>query len=258
MVYAYAATSVGQRRKENQDRFVCKTESVMAVIDGMGGLWRGKQCAEHVRRILDSIPPSADLARVFMRADVEVRKDAARHGKRTGCVVTACRMSSRNALQITHVGDSRAYLLCGSTRQLHQVTQDHTLVQETANRIGLTKQEVRQFHRRGAVTRGDKNVEISFEDETKLNSTNIVSRNIGGHLRLKVTDIQQTTVATSPGDILLLCSDGLFNMVSHRAIEIRVSSVRKPKDLKLIAHDLIRVANQRGGNDNITVLLALL
>ena len=151
----------------------------------------------------------------------EGEQDPAKGGMGTTCTAAAL---SGVKLYIAHVGDSRAYLL--REGRLLQLTVDHSLVQEM-------------------VDEGLINAEAAWEHPRK----NIVTRSIGSDPNLKVDTYIEDVFA---GDQILLCSDGLNTMIRDRKIE-RIMNAEI--DIQDKCHDLIRVANEAGGNDNTTAMV---
>lgn len=142
-----------------------------------------------------------------------------------GTTIVAAIFSEGRAT-LAHVGDSRIYRF--RTDELKQVTNDHSLVQELIDRGFFTPEEAMANTPKNLVTRAlgiDEHVEV---------------------------DVQE--VATEPGDIFLLCSDGLNDMVNDE--EIRLTLSKYSANLSEAAHELVRLANEGGGKDNISVVLA--
>jgi protein phosphatase len=131
-----------------------------------------------------------------------------------------------NCLTVAHVGDSRLYRM--RNKVLQQMTRDHSLLQELVDRGFYTKQEARK----------------------SLNK-NLVTRALGVNPTVDV-DLLEETVITD--DIFLLCSDGLSDMIDDKLIEDTVLNYRE--DLHKAAQELINQANQHGGKDNVSAMLA--
>jgi len=130
-----------------------------------------------------------------------------------------------NRISLAHVGDSRLYRLRGGT--LEQITRDHSLLQEQIDSGMITKEQARNSQNKNLVTRA---VGIDPEVETEVH-----------------------TYPVEPGDIFLLCSDGLSDMVTDEDIQLTLSSLRA--NLPLAAQQLVQQANDNGGRDNISVIL---
>lgn len=236
-------TDVGMRRSTNQDDYCAilspnspsGSDALLAVADGMGGHQAGEVASRMViRGLIDrlsrdrssvtwpgSLGPT--LQRTIGELNTEVHAAAARPETRgMGTTLTAAVLMG-NSLTIGHVGDSRAYLLRDGG--LKQLTNDHSWVAEQ-------------------VARGM----ISAEDAERHPRRNILTRAIGVDPRVQV---DATSIEVRPDDILLICSDGLHSLVSDNEIA-RVLSGRDPQSA---SQELIDLANSKGGNDNITVIV---
>jgi protein phosphatase len=130
-----------------------------------------------------------------------------------------------NRLSIAHVGDSRAYLLRSGS--LQQLTSDHSLVAEQVRRGILTRQQA---------------------EESEMQS--VLLRALGAHADVEV-DVDETEIF--PRDVLLLCSDGLTRMVTEPEI---AGTLQAETDPGSAAQKLVDLANERGGLDNVTVIVA--
>jgi protein phosphatase len=141
-----------------------------------------------------------------------------------GTTLTALQLDGHR-LSIAHVGDSRAYLVRGGV--IEQITDDHTIVSEQVARGMMTKEEAARSDMR-----------------------NILSRAVGIASEVDV-DVEELTV--SEGDQFVLCSDGLSELISEDEILVEVQSTKRPD---LACNELVNLANQRGGEDNVTVIVA--
>jgi serine/threonine protein phosphatase PrpC len=163
----------------------------------------------------------------LQQADVKVCQEAAQHGELAGMgttVTIAYSVGSR--LFVVHVGDSRCYLLQG--RELHRVTHDHTLIAEMISRGALQPEEAVHHRLR-----------------------HIITNVVGGHdLGVKV---ECHRIELEADDILLLCSDGLTEMVPDDRIAAVLQAHRDPREA---CERLLAEANLHGGKDNITVIAA--
>jgi protein phosphatase len=128
-------------------------------------------------------------------------------------------------MSVGHVGDSRVYRLRGNT--LSQVTRDHSLLQEQIDSGMITKEQARHSQHKNLVTRA---VGIDPEVETEVH-----------------------TYPVEPGDIFLMCSDGLNDMVVDEDIETTLASLQA--NLQLAAQQLVQQACDNGGRDNVSVIL---
>ncbi|RAJ99987.1 serine/threonine protein phosphatase PrpC [Larkinella arboricola] len=237
-------TDVGQRRQDNQDTFICtpiwSDDSVLlAAIDGVGGYAGGDRAAAIARESIEKYmaTPNGDPLSMLREAVVFANNQINQERQQTpqlaqmACVLTTAVADSRlRKVYYVHVGDTRMYRFRGGV--LEKITRDHSLVgiREDANE--LTEAEAMQHPRRNEILRDVGSLPHRVDDRDFLESGE--------------TDFE-------PGDVLLLCSDGLTDMITQA--QIRAVLGRKlPLDAQ--ATELIRVANQQGGKDNITVVLA--
>jgi PPM family protein phosphatase len=228
-----AASHVGRQRTQNQDcAFV--SEYVVALADGMGGPPAGDVASlVAVEALRDAManPDITTLAEALEWANSQVwERAAAREYRGMGTTLCAMALVSDGsdgeppALALANVGDSRIYLLRGGELELR--TEDHSLVEEMVREGRLTVEE--------AMVHGQRN---------------IVTRAIGIAPTVEV-DVWETE--PEEGDRYLLCSDGLFNEVSEARIAATLRNYRDPTET---AHQLVDLANQAGGRDNITCIV---
>ena len=234
----YSATDVGQKRKMNQDYvFVSETpvgnlQNLFVVADGMGGHNAGDYASSHaVQTLVDEIQKDADfnpikvIRHAIETANTEIlesaRRDEALRGMGTTMVVATI---VGHYLYVANVGDSRLYIIQGKIRQ---VTKDHSLVEEMI-RIGEIKREEARNH-------PDKN---------------IITRALGAE---RTVDLDFFDLKMEPGSTILMCSDGLSNMVEDSKIEEII--LNQNEELPQKGERLLREANQNGGKDNIAVIL---
>jgi len=229
-------TDVGLRRTNNEDAFVSAPErGLLALADGMGGAASGEVASaiftDTVRELLSAGPPSSveeaeGLVRdTFLLANRRIRELAARTPEHEGMGCTGeMVLFSGDRYVVGHVGDSRVYLF--REGRLRQVTKDHSLVQEQVDRGVLTPGEARLHAYR-----------------------HVLHRALGIHDALAVDLLSGKA---DPGDLLLLCSDGLTDMVGDLLIEERLAS---DLSLEAKAERLVRDACDAGGYDNVTVVL---
>ena len=224
-------TDTGRRRRRNEDSYVHEPP-LFAIADGMGGAQAGEVASRLAAAVLEEVtdeklkgePRIAELIqeanrRVFQRST----EDAAVSGMGTTMTVALVDDAS-GTVAIGHVGDSRAYLVRDG--ELEQLTEDHTLVNELLKSGKLSPEEAHSHPQRSVITRA-----LGTEPDV---------------------DVDTFTVETRPGDIFLLCSDGLSSMISD--IEI-LGLVRSGNgDLDAALRGLIQAANTSGGDDNITVV----
>ena len=255
-----AVTHPGMAGKQNEDRFAVSsfrvsetdaTPSVFAIIsDGIGGHCAGEVAAEmavetisHMVSQSDICHPLGILDHAFQVTSDAIALKAKDNSQRLGMGTTcACAWIIGRQLFIASVGDSRVYLLRNGN--LMQLTVDHTWVQEAVEKGILSPQEVR-----------------------KHPNVHIIRRYLGSSktpqadTRLRLAKDETDTQARSnqglrllSGDLLLLCTDGLTDMVEDAEIEPMV----RGQHLQTAAQRLVDLACSRGGNDNLTVVLMLI
>jgi serine/threonine protein phosphatase PrpC len=225
-----AVTDAGRRRRHNEDAYVCDPP-LFAVADGIGGAQAGELASSLAaaavrddssdghgdgRRRVDELIQEANR-RVYQRQS----EDASLSGMGTTMTVA---LVEDGHVWIGHVGDSRAYLV--REDKLEQLTEDHSLVAELVRSGRLSPEEADSHPQRSVVTRA-----LGTDPDV---------------------DVDTFSIDAKPGDLFLICSDGLTSMVSDDAIleEIR----RYRADLRAAAKALVRAANRGGGEDNITVV----
>ena len=222
-------TDTGRQRSENEDSFYVRPP-IFVVADGMGGAQAGevasKAAADAFDRELPDAPPERVLRETIEAANREIhdlaRSDPSRAGM--GTTITAAIVNAESEeVGIGHVGDSRAYRLRGG--RLEQLTRDHSLVEE--------------MRRKGQIT------DAQAEDHPQRS---IITRALGPEPEVEV-DVQ--TVPAAPGDVFLLCSDGLTTMIDEERI---AAALAKAGSMKEAVRALVDAANKAGGRDNITAL----
>lgn len=239
-------TDVGRKRNHNEDSFLVDEElQLFVVADGMGGhagggtasrlavetIDREMRAAKNAPdRPFDSNSPLQDsplpeyLRGAVEKACFEIFKAAQEDPRLAGMGTTtiALCVHGEHAL-FAHVGDSRAYLVRGDLIQ--QISEDHSLVNEQIKAGMITPEEAKHSRYKNIITRS-----VGFEEEVQVDVMGIV---------------------TEPGDFFILCSDGLANLVDDKEIREAVSS----GSLEDAPKKLIELANERGGDDNITVIV---
>ena len=246
-VKAYGLTDVGRQRQHNEDSFLVADEAkLFLVADGMGGHAAGEIASRiavdsisefilHTREDDGTWPHAYDeqykrstnrLMAAVRLANTRVleamRKDARLRGM--GTTVVAC-LADGETMSVAHVGDSRAYLVRDG--RLSRLTNDHSWVYEQVQAGMLTEAEAEKHPLR-----------------------NVITRALGGALQVSP---DANEIEAKPGDVYLLCSDGLTGMVPED--EILRLVVASDGDLEKACQDLIDAANARGGLDNITAVL---
>jgi protein phosphatase len=227
----HAGTHTGRRRMQNEDVYVC-SPPLFAVADGMGGAQAGELASRLAAAALEERPHEllgeAGIAALVREANARIFQRAVTDPATAGMgttVTVALLDEAEGTVALAHVGDSRAYLL--RTESLEQLTVDHSVVGELVRAGRLTEEEALQHPYRSAITRA-----------------------LGTDAEVEVDTL---TVETAPGDVFLLCSDGLTTMVRDDEILAVASSVDGHP--QRIADALIDAANAAGGEDNITVVL---
>jgi protein phosphatase len=244
---AIGLTHVGKQRQHNEDTFLVADEAkLFLVADGMGGHAAGEiasriavdsisEFIQHTKEDDGTWPHAYDesfkrstnrlMAAVRMantRVLEAMRKDARLRGM--GTTVVAC-MADEDTMSVAHVGDSRVYMV--RDNQLSRLTNDHSWVFEQVQAGMLTEAEAEKHPLR-----------------------NVITRALGGALQVNP---DASEVVSKPGDVYLLCSDGLTGMVPEDEILRLVTE--NEDDLEKACQQLIDKANERGGLDNITAIL---
>lgn len=234
----FSMTDIGRRRETNQDYMFTSENAVgnlpnlFLVADGMGGHAAGdyasrftvEKIVEHIKQSKDE-EPVALLEKAVAYANrlllEEANADAKKAGMGTTLVGATC---MDDKLYVANIGDSRLYVI--NQEKIIQITRDHSLVEEMV-RMG----------------------EMDKEDAREHPDKNIITRAIGVGAEVLVDFFE---VKVSQGDTILLCSDGLTNMIEDKDIKQIVLGQR---DIVEKAERLVQTANENGGRDNITVVL---
>lgn len=223
-----AVTDRGRQRRSNEDA-VLSDAPLFAVADGMGGARAGEVASELTVEALASLPGEGSaeqrLAAVAHDANRRIHELAATDTERAGMGSTLiAAYLDEQGVAIAHVGDSRAYRL--SDGKLERLTRDHSLVGMWVQRGDLTEAEAEAHPQRSVITRA-----LGPEPEVEVDTQ---------------------TAPARPGDVFLLCSDGLTSMVPDAAIaELMTQAGPLPE----LADRLVATANDRGGRDNVSVVL---
>ena len=223
-------TDAGRKRRRNEDSYVLEPP-LFAVADGMGGAQAGEVASrlavDAFREFheADGLEPEERVTAIIQEANRRIyeraREDTQASGM--GTTVTAA-LVGEESVSIGHVGDSRAYRLRGG--RLEQLTDDHSLVADLVRGGRLTPEEADVHPQRSVITRA-----LGTDREV---------------------DVDAFTFEAEPDDIILLCSDGLTTMLTDEEI---VAIVSEAKSLEHAAKQLVKAANRRGGEDNVTVVL---
>ena len=222
-------TDPGRQRRGNEDNAFVRAP-LFVVADGMGGAQAGEVASRIAvdafeQALPDAGSPETRLADRVREANRQIYERSLEEQDRAGMGTTLTAAYLDDAgLTIAHVGDSRAYLFRNGS--LIRLTHDHSLVEELVKQGKLTAEEAAEHPQRSIITRA-----LGPEPEVQVD-----------------TDTHQV----QPGDVILLCSDGLTTMVSEERLAEVLGSARS---LDQAAQELIDEANQAGGRDNITVIL---
>ena len=232
-------TDKGQRRSNNEDAcFVMKKDGVFIVADGVGGNNSGeiasRTCVNGIAKYVETNAVSELSEATEVKAyfedclkDVNFRilELSQRFEKNKGMATTAViAYVAGQQLYIVNVGDSRAYLLRNGV--LSQITEDHTYV-NTLLKAGIISEEEAEHH------------------ENK----NMITRAVGADYTIEPDFFQRTIEA---GDIILLCTDGLYGEVTKDEL---ISRLTEEETMTHICNELVEAANRNGGSDNITMVV---
>ena len=237
MIRAFSVTDIGRKRQLNQD-FVFTSElplgclpNLFVVADGMGGHKAGDYASKYtVETIIEEVgmarhkEPVEILGKAIRKANEKVRRKAMEDENMVGMGTTVVASTYKEGiLYVANVGDSRLYVV---NDEIRQITRDHSLVEEMIRMGGIDRASARNHP--------DKN---------------IITRAVGA---MDTVNVDFFEVELQTGDIVLMCSDGLTNMIEDEGI---LEILKREKGLEQKAEELIKVANQNGGKDNIAVVL---
>lgn len=242
-VQVYGATDLGRKRSINEDNYkICPRLSLYLIADGMGGHIAGEIASrlavdivtEVIQQETDKIRageaidahPGQMLSKAIQIANKKILETAQKRAELEGMGTTliAC-MHTDNTLHIASVGDSRIYRFRNDSGQL--LTSDHSWVNMQVHLGNITPEEARYHPMRNVITRA-------------LGTQSDVEIDISSHL-------------VKNQDLVLMCSDGLSNFFTIDELSEILSDNKR--DMENITEKLIRLANERGGDDNITVIL---
>jgi len=236
------ATHPGMVRSHNEDSIAADAAAGLAVLaDGMGGYNAGEvasgiavaMISAELKKALAVRNEGFDIAAAerlvgehAVRANNAIFQASQNQAQYAGMGTTLVVMLLHdNSLVVGHIGDSRLYRF--REGRLEQVTRDHSLLQEQIDSGLITKEQARHSQNKNLVTRA---VGIDPEVEAEVHS-----------------------YPAQPGDIYLLCSDGLNDMVTDEDMELTLGSLQA--NLPLAAEQLVQQANDNGGRDNVSVIL---
>lgn len=235
-------TDRGQQRSNNEDAFfVLPEQRVYIVADGVGGHNSGEiasrfavqQIAEYVSK--NQIPETQEeealknyLLKCLKQVNQQLYEMAKESRKNAGMATTLALVYINDAkAYVVNVGDSRVYLI--RDRLIRQITEDHTYVNQLLKSGAITKEEAENHPKR-----------------------NMITRAIGAEYDLS-PDFYQFKVYE--GDLLLLCTDGLYGELSENEINEMAQGRRS---MHRLANDYVKEANERGGKDNVTVVCIMI
>lgn len=244
-------TDIGRAREANEDSFLALKSvigtpsdplsvALLMVADGMGGHTKGQEASSLAIRVAggvivrEALLPALSrraseianrpINEILIEATLSANEAVAQMESDAGTTLTSVLVLGHSAY-VAHVGDTRVYYL--NDEGLHQITQDHSLVNRLAELGQISAQEAQHHPQR-----------------------NFLYRAVGQAYQLKVDTYSRHLEA---GTHLILCSDGLWGAVSEEEIIDAVSTSRSAQEA---CHELINRANQHGGEDNITMVLA--
>ncbi|MEZ4703644.1 MAG: Stp1/IreP family PP2C-type Ser/Thr phosphatase [Bdellovibrionota bacterium] len=245
-------TDIGRKRQRNEDSYLVNDKlGLYIVADGMGGHAGGEFASKIAVTTVEEIIRGVDRTKsnvpdqTYLDSPEDEQIDGEEQERLRDAIARAGNMIVRRAIEepelkgmgttstvmlirdgnayFAHVGDSRAY--CIREGQIIQITEDHSLVHEQLKSGLITEEEAKTHQLKNIITRS-----VGVQEEVEVDTI--------------VWKIMQ-------GDFYVMCSDGLSNMVDDQEI----LSIVKEDNLELSARDLVDTANQRGGEDNITLIL---
>ena len=230
IVNSYArASDTGRKRRRNEDSYVV-APPLFAVADGMGGAQAGEVASQLAAAVLEETDPGSlsgpeRLISLIQEANRRVYERASSDPSTSGMGTTmTVALVEPNGVTIAHVGDSRAYRV--REGHLEQLTEDHSLVNELLKSGKLSREEADLHPQRSVITRA-----VGTDPDV---------------------DAETWVIDAHAGDVFLLCSDGLTDMVGDEDILGIVE--RHHDDLDRVTKALVSAANRNGGEDNITVV----
>ena len=229
----FGVTDAGKVRQNNEDALLVgegEDETLFVVADGIGGFEAGEVASSLAVDVLKDLPPDKPFKVAIGEANRRIlaagRGDEKLSGMGTTVVAIRFGGTQREPVaEVAHVGDSRAYLMRGG--EMKPITEDHSLVAELVRSGDLTRDQAAEHPQKNLITRA-----LGADEEV---------------------DVDTAVLPIEPNDRILLCSDGLSDMVSEtRIAEILAES---PGDPERTARSLLSAALDAGGNDNITVVV---
>lgn len=239
----FGISDTGRVRSNNEDTFIAervldKRYILACVIDGVGGYEGGEVAAaiardailDHFKKATGDIVKMMKDALVAVNENIQSEKQRTKDKHQMACVLTLAMVDTENnKFQYAHVGDTRLYLLRDNS--LIKITKDHSFVGFLEDTGRLTEAQAMKHPKRNEINKA-----LGFDNQVGIQ-----------------TDYIETGESPFlPGDMILVCSDGLTDMVSNGDI---TSILISDKSLEDKGKELVRVANEKGGKDNITVAL---
>ncbi|HEX3224611.1 MAG TPA: Stp1/IreP family PP2C-type Ser/Thr phosphatase [Gaiellaceae bacterium] len=229
-IASYAgASDTGRKRRRNEDSYVI-APPIFAVADGMGGAQAGEIASRLAAAALEDTDPGAKsgaerVTSLIQEANRRVHERAIADPSTSGMGTTmTVALVEGTTVTFGHVGDSRAYRFRDGT--IEQITEDHSLVNELLKSGKLSPEEADTHPQRSVITRA-----VGTDPDV---------------------DVDSFTIDAEVGDVFLICSDGLTDMVDDE--DIRSVLEKFHNDLDRATKSLVSAANRGGGEDNITVV----
>lgn len=251
ILYSYARSNVGKKRSNNEDNFYLNgvmvdsandiatkgkpsSKTAIALFDGMGGEAAGEKASqiaavtfgEKLSDIINSDFSESVITSTIETINQNVCDEISCIGKNIGCTFVFLGFSD-NTIRIANVGDSRAYLFRDG--KLHCISKDHTISQTMVD-SGM----------------------ISYEESQEIKEKHMLTQHLGIFPGEMVLEPYFNIFAAKENDIVLICSDGLTDMLSDSGIQ---SILQKQVNLKETTNNLVEKALENGGKDNVTVIV---
>ncbi len=233
-VNVHGLSDVGKKREKNEDTLLLNEKlGLFLVADGMGGHLGGEYASGLAAKTIEEAlgqSTRTDIAERFKDAirlaSKKIFEEANRNSNLRGMgTTTVAFLVHQDKVYIANVGDSRAYLIQDS--KIQQLTTDHSLVNEQLRAGFITREELKHHKFKNIITRS-----VGFQTDVEVD--------------LLIRDLKV-------GDRFFLCSDGLSNLVEDSEI-LKIVSKNAPKQA---CQKLVQLANKKGGDDNITVVVAI-
>lgn len=230
-------SEIGLVREENQDYFIAdKKNRIFIIADGMGGLSNGAEaskmasnvCYEYILKRMNKTSPNklgVLLSNSIKEAHRSIKKINSNSINKTMGTTISCVLIHQEKLHLSYIGDSRIYVLNRQKRGIFLITKDHTVAAEL-------------------ISKGVHPSLINVREKSTL------TRSVG-LFSPGIPDSRE--IDLHKNDVILMCTDGLSDMISDKEVEEIV--VNSKSDLNLCGTKLINLAMKNGGNDNITIQL---